>query len=150
MEIDGAGLAKIGVAASVGGALVYAGMKASREVAKAELCDEIELVEQDMLLVRDATYSPSGELSTRERNAALHHLDGIQDRLKEAKARNKPKPQQAAEKATGLVTKFVTKPIGSFVGWLFKDKDKKEEKTEDDADTEVKIKTPVEPATIDS
>lgn len=147
MEFDGASLVKGAALVGVGGALVYAGTRASREVAKAELCDEIGLVIQDVILVKDATYAPSGELSNRERSAALHHLEGIHDRLRESKSRNKPSPQKTAERADGVLTKYVAKPVGNLVGWLFGSKDDKKEVKPEEEETEVEIKTPQQPAT---
>ena len=149
MEISGGSVLKYGAALFVGGALVHYAKKASHEISKGELVDEAKRLEQDLILVKDATYAPRAELSDRERSAALNHLNGIHGRLKDFQARNKPTPEAAVEKASKTLDKGLEKSSGVVTKawhWLFGAPDKKKEDQQPDLtpDTpvEVEIKTP--------
>jgi gas vesicle protein len=148
MELGLGTVVKYGIAVGAGVGLCHLASKAKQEVRKGELVDEAKRLEQDILLVKDATYSSTSELSDRERGAALDHLNSVHMRVKQFQDRNKPSPEKVAEKLTKGIDTASEKSIGVFTkAWRWAFGGPKEEKEEIKTIEAVEIKTPVEPAT---
>lgn len=129
----------LGLGALVGGAVVVGRMsnQTSVELQKANLCDQAERLECDVMLLKDANREFPGDMSNREADGSARLLEDVHMRLREFREKNKPGPDKAADKVNdGIDTgvNVVARVLGGvktvFTPWTWGKKSEETEKTE--------------------